>query len=292
MSGRLAIEAGYDACRVATRRAGSSFWAGIRLLPEDRRAALCAVYWFAAAADRAVDAEGATELRRERLSALERDLEATFDGDPPDARWAALADAAQRYGIDPRRFDELLEGVGRDLDTARYPDWPALREYCHGVASVVGLIGLRIFGGGGAEAEAAAEELGYAVQLTNILRDVREDARAGRWYLPRDETERFGISPESVAEGHAGPGWEGLVLHQVERARRLYGSADPLLRRLPRATRPCPAALAAVYRGLLERIARDPRAPLRRRVRLARGERAVRVVAAAARASLLRSASP
>lgn len=284
MTSPAALVEGYDACEAETRRAARNFGLGIRLLPRDRRRALSAVYWFSDRADRAVDAPGPAEARAECLERVRSELARALAGDAPDHRWAALADAVDRYRIPPALLDELLDGVALDLEPRRYPDWEGLRRYCHGVAGVVGLVALRIFGGRGAAAERSAEELGYALQLTNILRDLREDAAAGRWYLPLDESDRFGIDPAAVASGAPGPGFEALVASQVERARRLYRAGDDLCRRLPRSTRACPAALAGVYRGLLERIAADPRAPLRGRVRLGRAEKVARGLAAAARA--------
>lgn len=282
------LEAGYAACEVETRRVALNFGLGIRLLPAPRRKALSAVYWFSHRADEAVDGLGPPARRRDRLDAIRDALEASLAGDPPDARWAAVADAARRYRVPPRLFHELLDGVARDLAPVRYPDWESLRTYCHGVAGVVGLIGLRIFGGEGEAAERSAVELGYALQLTNILRDVREDALAGRWYLPEDECARFGVSPAAVAAGRAEPGFEALVGHQAERARRLFGAADEIVRRLPRSTRACPAALAGVYRGLLDRIAVDPGAPLRGRVSLSSTEKVARGFGAALRSLWLR----
>jgi phytoene synthase len=209
------------------------------------------------------------EERRARLEDVRAELRRALAGEAAEPRWAAFADAARRYSVPDALFHQLLDGVALDLEPARYADWAALRAYCHGVAGVVGLIALRVFGGS-PEAERDAADLGYALQLTNILRDLREDAARGRWYLPLDETARFGVLPEAVAEGRAGPGFDSLVGLQVERARALYTAAPRLVRRLPRSTRACPAALAGVYRGILERIADDPRAPLRGRVELRR----------------------
>lgn len=265
-----AVSRGYRACERTTRSAARNFALGIALLPPDRRRALSAVYWFAHSADEAVDGAAPSEARRARLEGIRTSLDRALDGDPPGPEWAALVDATRRYDVPSDLYRRLLEGVARDLEPLRTPDWEATRAYCYDVASVVGLVGLRIFGGRGLAAERDAEELGYALQLTNILRDVREDARRGRWYIPLDETERFGVSPETVALGEAGPGWDALVAVQVERARRFYAAGPRLRARLPRSTRACPAAMAGVYRGILERIADDPRAPLRERVSLGR----------------------
>lgn len=276
--------AGYSACEVAVRRRAANFGLGIRLLPASRRKALSAVYWFASRADDAVDSGGPVEARRADLAALRDAARRARAGAPDDARWAALADAVARYDVPPGLLDDLLDGVARDLDPARYETWEDLRAYCWGVACTVGLISLRIFGGEGPDAERDAEELGYALQLTNILRDLREDARRGRWYLPLEETGAFGIEPLEVAEGRAGPGFEALLALQADRARGYYAAGPRLVRRLPRESRACPAALAGVYRGLLERIAAEPRGVLRGRVRLPTPTKAVRGLGAAARA--------
>ena len=292
-----AVTAGYAACEALTRRAARNFALGIWLLPPDRRRALAAVYWFSHRADDAVDAEGPSAERREKLGAVRADLERALAGDPPAAPWAALADATARWAIPPLLYHELVDGVARDLEPVRYDDWEALRAYCHGVAGVVGLIALRIFAGEGngepgaaaidPAAQADAARLGYALQLTNILRDLREDAARERWYLPLDESERFGVRREAVARGEAPAGFDALIALQVERARSLYEAGPRLVRRLPRATRACPAALVGVYRAILERIAAEPRATLRDRVALSTPARAARALAAAGRALTL-----
>lgn len=279
-----AVDAGYAACEVAVRRRAANFGLGIRLLPPERRRGLSAVYWFADRADDAVDDEAPSGTRRARLADLRSRLHRALAGDPSEARWAALADAVERWDIDPGLLDALLDGVERDLEPVRCRTWEDLREYCWGVASTVGLIGLAIFGGRGAPAERDAEELGYALQLTNILRDLREDAARGRWYLPLEECDRYGIEPADVVGGRPGPGYEALIALQAERARTFYEAGPSLCRRLPRSTRACPAALAGVYRGLLERIAADPRAALRHRVRLGAPVKMARGLVAAGRA--------
>lgn len=278
------IAAGYAACERATRRAAANFSLGIRLLPAERRRALSCLYWFFHLADETVDGAGTGGDRRAGLARVRADLDAALAASPPDARWAALADAVSRYGVPPALLHALIDGVGRDLEPVAYPDWEALRSYCWDVAGVIGLVSLRVFGGSGADAERAAEHLGYALQLTNILRDIREDAERGRWYLPMDETRRFGVDPARVLAGAPGAGFEPLFRHQVERARALYDEGAVLYRLLPVATRPCPAALAAVYRGLLDRMAADPSRVLRERVALRAPAKLARVVAGTTRA--------
>ena len=275
------LAAGYDACQAETRRVARNFWLGIRLLPPDRRRGLSAVYWFCRRSDDAVDGDGSRARRAQRLAAVRGDLERTLAGEPPTREWIALADTTERFGIPPQLYDELLDGVARDLDPAPFPSWEPIRAYCHGVAGVVGLIGLKIFDGRGVEAERAAGEIGIALQLTNILRDLREDAARGRWYLPLDDSARFGVTREAVAAGRAEPGFDALVGATAERARRFYAAGPRLTARLPRATRACPAALVGVYRGLLERIAAEPRSVLAGRVGLAPATKVARGLAAA-----------
>jgi phytoene synthase len=251
-----------------TRRRAANFGLGIRLLPPERRRALSAVYWFSQHADDAADGEGPANERRARLAAVRAALDRTLEGQPPEPSWAALADVTRRFRIPQRLYRELLDGVGQDVDPARYPNWEATLGYCYGVAGTVGLISLPIFGADGDAARRDAIDLGAALQITNILRDLREDARRGRWYLPLDLSDRYAVHPEAVAAGRPGPGFEALVLAAVEEARRRYGAARRLSSRLPRSTRACPVSLAAVYRGLLERIASDPMAVLHGRVRV------------------------
>ncbi len=263
------VAAGYEACEADTRRWAHNFGLGIRLLPPTRRRALSAVYWFSQRADQAVDSDGTREEKEQRLEALRGALEQSVTGEPPDPRWAALAHATDRFEIPPELYRQLLDGGASDLDPRTFEDWEAVLGYCYSVASVVGLIALRIFGGSGRESAAAAEEIGYALQLTNILRDVRDDAGNGRWYLPLEESDRFGVTAAAVAQGRAESGFDALVHSVTERTRRYYSAGPRLYRRLPRSTRACPAALVGVYRGLLERIAADPKSTLRGEVRLA-----------------------
>ncbi|HET6340923.1 MAG TPA: squalene/phytoene synthase family protein [Gemmatimonadota bacterium] len=283
MSGADAVEAGYARCLAETRRRAANFGLGIRLLPRERRRALSAVYWFSQRADDAADGDGPPGERRFRLETVRTELDRTLAGDPPSSSWAALADASSRFRIAHGLYRELLDGVGRDLDPSPYPDWGATLAYCYGVAGTVGLISLPIFGVDEADGENArrdAIDLGAALQITNILRDLREDARRGRWYLPLDLSDRYGVHPEGVAAGRPGPGFEALVLAAAETARPLYGAARRLSARLPRSTRACPVSLAAVYRGLLERIAADPAAVLRERVRVPGPAKAARAFGA------------
>lgn len=278
------VAAGYAACERATRRAAANFALGIRLLPLDRRRALSTFYWFASLADDTVDGGGTLPERRAGLDRVRDRLEAALAGAPADARWAALADAVERYAVPAPLLHTLIDGVARDLDPVPFPDWPALRSYCWEVASVVGLVSLRVFGGSGRDAEHAAERLGYALQLTNILRDLKEDGEEGRWYLPMDETRRFGVDPVEVRSGTGSAGFEPLFRHQVERARAFYAEGAALYRWLPSSTRPCPAALAAVYKGLLERMAANPRRVLRERVAIGTPHKIARAFAETARA--------
>lgn len=278
------VAAGYAACERATRRAATNFALGIRLLPSDRRRALSAIYWFSNLADDTVDGDGSPTERRAGLDRIRSRLDSALTGAPVDARWAALGDAVNRYSIPPRLLHALLDGVARDLDPVSFPDWASLESYCWDVASVVGLVSLRVFGGAGQDAELAAERLGFALQLTNILRDLREDVARGRWYLPLDETRRFGVDPAQIPSGTVGAGFEPLFLHQVERARAFYDQGGELYRWLPASSRPCPAALTAVYRGLLERMAADPRRVLRGRVTIGAPLKIARALGEAVRA--------
>ena len=278
------IAAGYAACERSMRRAAANFSMGIRLLPHERRQALSSLYWFFHLADETVDGAGPQLDRRSNLARVRADLDAALAGSPPDARWAALADAVARYRVPPSLLHALIDGVGRDLESVEYADWESLRSYCWHVAGVIGLASLRVFGGSGTDAERAAERLGYAFQLTNILRDIREDAERGRWYLPMDETRRFGVDPDRVLVSVASAGFEPLFLYQVERARALYDEGADLYRWVPTSTRPCPAALASVYRGLLERMAADPSRVLRERVALGTPIKIARALAGTARA--------
>jgi phytoene synthase len=212
-------------------------------------------------------------VHRERISkAVRNDY-----GDDPILR--VLAEAIQRYEIPESELQMLVDGVEMDFTKTRYASFEELREYCTLVASVVGRMCVRIFGFSDPAALQRADDLGMALQLTNILRDVREDAvDMGRVYLPQDELARFGIPEAALASGEIYPQWDDLIAHQVSRARAFFSSGYEVLRYIPRRPAACVHTMAGIYEELLKKIEREPGLPLRARAALSKTEKLLVVV--------------
>jgi phytoene synthase len=289
--GRLTAE---RYCRQLARREAGNFYWGFVALPRTQRVAIYALYGFARQLDDATDGPepvGVAE-RLQRLEAHRSRLRRAVGGDPgDDPVMQVLGRAVHRHGIPLAELDELVSGVAMDLSRTRYASWDELRRYCHRVAGVVGQMCVRIFGSEDGGALERADDLGAALQLINILRDVREDAAMGRVYLPADDLARFGISEAALLAGEPGPAWPALIEHEAGRARGLYGSGIEVCGYIPAQARACVGTMAGIYSGILDRIEEDPELPLRRRVRLSTGEKAgvmVRSWMTATAAGLLR----
>ena len=259
------VGAAYRHCEDVTRLRAGNFYHGIRLLPAPRRAALCAVYALARKVDDIADGplEQEEQLRllgdvRSRLGAL-----GAVEDDPV---LVAVADAAVRYPIPVDAFQDLLDGAEMDVVGAEYETFSELLVYCRRVAGSIGRLSLGVFETHDREqAVRHADDLGVALQLTNILRDVREDLERGRVYLPAADLERFGctLTPLEVS----GPVSE-LVRFEAERARGWFARGLRLLPLLDRRSAICVAAMAGIYRRLLDRIERRPELVLRERLSL------------------------
>ncbi len=250
----VALREAYDHCQAVTKREARNFYFAFTTLPRDRRRAIYAVYAFARLADDIADGTDSDASKAEQLNALRGDLTAAFDGDPRGPVLTALVDAAREHGIDLALLEQLIDGVEMDLTPRRYATFDELREYCYRVASVVGLISIEIFGYRDARARDAAIDLGLAMQLTNIMRDLREDADVGRVYLPLDELNRFGYSEEELNRGVVNDRFVELMRFQTERARRYFDTGATLLNYLSLRSRACPAVLHGLYSKLLDRM--------------------------------------
>ncbi|MER6912168.1 presqualene diphosphate synthase HpnD [Streptomyces sp. NPDC000594] len=278
------VQAAYSYCEAVTAQQARNFAYGIRLLPPDKRQAMSALYAFSRRVDDIGDGPLAPEVKRERLEAtralLERVRAGAVEDDDTDPVAVALADTARRFPVPLDALDELLDGVLMDVHGRTYGSWDELKEYCRCVAGGIGRLSLGVFGTqpGAPGTERAAEyadTLGLALQLTNILRDVREDAANGRTYLPADDLAAFGCSAGfTTLTPPPGSDFAGLVHHEVRRARALFAEGYRLLPMLDRRSGACVAAMAGIYRRLLDRIERDPGAVLRGRVSLPGREKA------------------
>jgi phytoene synthase len=242
-----AAEAYAEVQRV-TRKRARNFAYGIMLLPGPKRRALAAVYAFAREVDDIADEPGAVDEKRRRLEELRAALDAAPDG---SAMLVALADARARFSIPDKPLRDLIDGGMQDLDQQRYADFDDLVGYCRRVAGAVGVACIPIYG---ADQPQRAEKLGVALQLINIMRDVREDWELGRVYLPQDELRSFGVGEQDIADGRCTPAWQALMAYQAARARAHLEDGLTLLAYLDRRSAACVGTFAGLYRRTLERI--------------------------------------
>ncbi|MEU4492425.1 presqualene diphosphate synthase HpnD [Streptomyces sp. NBC_00210] len=278
------VQAAYSYCEAVTGQQARNFAYGIRLLPADKRGAMSALYAFSRRVDDIGDGTLTPEAKRDRLEGTREVLGRIRTGqiadDDTDPVAVALTDAARRFPLPLGGLDELINGVLMDVRGESYETWDDLKVYCRCVAGAIGRLSLGVFGTqpgarGTERASEYADTLGLALQLTNILRDVREDAGNGRTYLPGDDLAKFGCSTGfHSATPPPGSDFAGLVHFEVRRARTLFAEGYRLLPMLDRRSGACVAAMAGIYRRLLDRIERDPEAVLRGRVSLPGREKA------------------
>lgn len=269
----MGVDAAYALCEDVTREQAANFYYGIRLLPGPKRRALCAVYAFARRVDDVGDGDLPPEAKLSALEAARADLDELDRGMAPDPVLVALRDARGRYPIPLGPLRELVDGVEMDVHGARYAAFDDLLVYCRRVASSVGRLCVAIFGvlpEDEDEALRRADALGVAMQLTNILRDVREDLERGRVYLPAEDLERHGCDLESASPA----GVDDLVRFEAGRAREWFAEGLGLLPLLDRRSAATVAAMAGIYLRILTRIEADPGVVVRRRVSLAAWEKA------------------
>ncbi len=255
-------------CAKRAAASGSSFYYSFALLPPQRRQAILALYAFCREVDDVVDECPDPALARVKLDWWDQELAALGRGNPQHPVTRALADARGRYDLPEASLREILIGVGMDLTISSYPDFAALQLYCHRVAGVVGELSATIFGYEDPGTLVFARSLGLALQLTNIVRDVGEDARRGRLYLPLDELERFGVTPQGILHNHPEPGFGALMGFQIERARQCYAQALAALPAVDRRSQRPGLVMGAIYRALLEEIAGASERVLRERTSL------------------------
>jgi 15-cis-phytoene synthase len=262
-----ALRQDYARCASITRRSSSNFYYAFMLLPAERRYALYSVYAFCRFVDDIAD-DRSVGQPAELLTRWREELERVFNGSPGHPISRALAHNVRRFAIPRRYFEEIIDGVEMDLGRTRYPAFEELRLYCYRVASAVGLICIEIFGYRNPRTRVYAENLGIAFQLTNIIRDLSEDAARGRIYLPLEDLANFGVTEDDILRGADTPELRRLLKFEVDRARSFYGLAEQGLPAEDRAAMLCAEAMRSVYRALLERIASRDCAVVGRRHRL------------------------
>lgn len=258
-------------CRAVAKSRAKNFYYSFVLLPPEKKNAMCAMYAFMRFCDDLSDEPGATRSAMDRW----RDALTEALAGRPDASavWPAFLDAVTRYRIPHQYFYDMIEGVASDLEPKPIQTFAELYRYCYRVASVVGLTTIHIFGFDSPEAPILAEKCGIAFQLTNILRDIREDAGLGRTYLPQEDLARFGVSLEDLKSSRRSDAFDRLMEFEIARARSYYEESAPLTAMICADSRKALCALIAIYRSLLERIAESPSDVLIRRISLPAAEK-------------------
>jgi len=252
------LEQSHLFCEAVARREAANFYPAFRILPKPQRRAMCALYTFMRIADDCGDEEGPLERKQHNLDAWRRGLHAALAGAFDHASHEALADTIKTYNIPVQYLNDVLDGVAMDLGPVDIASWEQLRLYCYRVASAVGLACIYIWGFNDPVATKYAELAGFAFQLTNILRDVKEDADRGRIYIPADDLARFGVPPANLHAGVRDAPFRNLMAFQIDRAYGFYDASAPLIPLLPPPGRAVFLMMSRTYRQLLAEIeARD-----------------------------------
>ena len=255
-------------CQDKAAASGSSFYYSFLFLPPERRRAITALYAFCREVDDVVDECNDPQVAQAKLDWWREEVHRVFDGAPHHPVGRALKDIASHFNLPREQLLEIIDGMQMDLVQTRYLDWKALHLYCYRVASVVGLLSAEIFGYTNRQTLKYAHDLGLAFQLTNIIRDVGEDARRGRIYLPIDELQRFNVPARQILDGQYSEDFRKLMGFQAERARQLYDQAFAQLPAEDRKAQRPGLIMAAIYRSLLDEIESDGFLVLDRRTSL------------------------
>jgi phytoene synthase len=260
-----------DYCQQKAAASGSSFYYSFLFLPPERRQAITALYAFCREVDDVVDECADAQLARTKLAWWRAELAALYEGRPSHPVSMALATATARFSLPHEQLAEIIDGMEMDLADLgqnRYADFNALHLYCYRVAGVVGLLAAEIFGYEDRHTLKYAHDLGLAFQLTNIIRDVGEDARRGRIYLPADELRQFGVQEEDILKARYSDSFRRLMEFQIERAEKYYAQAFAQLPQQDRRAQRPGLMMAAIYRSLLDEIRHDGCRVLDRRIAL------------------------
>ena len=281
-SGATSVDASRDYCEHLTRPQAKNFYYGLKLLPEPKRSAMFALYAYMRLVDDIADDEGdgghAGRTVRQRIDELEewrqqthRVLDGSTEFTVGTGRelWPAFAEMVREYRMPRHIFDDVIAGQRQDLEPEPFDTFDQLHTYCYRVAGVVGLASIYVWGfEGGAETEALAIDRGVAFQLTNILRDLREDAARGRTYLPAEDLAVMNVTEDELRGTRGGDAFLDLMRFQINRAEAYYRRSRPLEERIEEDSRSTLVAMTEIYHQLLKRIAVDPERVLRERVRL------------------------
>lgn len=304
-----ALERSYQCCRALAKQSGSNFYLSFLLLPREKSDALCVIYAFMRHCDDLVDSAADVDSAKRQLTKLRTQLDSRLASDASENGstrvdsqggtrsvasaqtsrsgqsaplhadsatmdfWLALSDTARRYNIPLRHLREVVDGCEMDLTVSRYETFEELYRYCYCVASAVGLVCLRVFGFKDDAALKPAEHMGIAFQLTNILRDVKEDAARGRIYLPQEDLRQFEVTEQEILDGKWSERLERLIHFEAGRAESFYTRAHPLMEMVDADSRGALAAMEKVYHGILQKIQRPGFNVLKHRARLGAPEK-------------------
>ncbi|HCY62777.1 MAG TPA: squalene synthase HpnD [Oxalobacteraceae bacterium] len=255
-------------CQEKAAKSGSSFYYSFLFLPPERRRAITALYAFCREVDDTVDDCTDVSVARNKLMWWRKEVGAMLNGSPTHPVTRALQPHMAPFALDGKHLLAIVDGMEMDLDQTRYLDYPGLQRYCWHVAGVVGILSASIFGFTRPETLQYAEKLGLAFQLTNIIRDVGEDARKGRIYLPVNELQQFNVTAADILNARHSENFEKLMRFQVQRAQKVYDEAFALLPKADRRAQRPGLMMAAIYRTLLAEIERDGYHVLNQRISL------------------------
>ncbi len=241
-------------CKDKAAQSGSSFYYSFMFLPSDKRRAITALYAFCREVDDVVDENSDENVARTALAWWRTEVTSIYTGTPQHPVARALVPVVKQYNLPLEHFQEIINGMEMDLQQHQYADFKALQQYCYRVASVVGLLAAEIFGYTDPNTLKYAHDLGLAFQLTNIIRDVGEDARRGRIYLPLGELALFGVHVNDILDNKESEGFQKLMQFQVDRAQRYYQRAFEQLPAVDRKSQRTGLIMAAIYRTTLEEI--------------------------------------
>ncbi len=270
------MAASYRAAAEVARTQARNFYYSFVVLPPEKRRALCAVYAFMRYCDDISDGDGTAESKKAGLVRWRAQLDSALTGQTgSNPIFPAFSDTVRRFRIPGDYFHWIIDGAEMDLTLDRYETFDDLYHYCFRVASAVGLVCVRIFGYSDERAIKLAEECGIAFQLTNILRDIKEDAAMGRIYIPADELRRFNCDPADFKNGTLSEDFRRLMSFQIERAQHYYEKAGHLLPLVDKPSRPSLWAMVKIYRGILEKIEKRRCDVFKERIRLSNSEKSV-----------------
>jgi 15-cis-phytoene synthase len=258
-------------CQDKAAASGSSFYYSFKFLPQDKRRAITALYAFCREVDDVVDECSDAGVARTTLNWWRAQVAEIYGGKPQHPVAQALVPIVQRFNLSQEHLLEIIDGMEMDLEQARYPDFKSLQLYCYRVASVVGLLAAEIFGYTDRKTLKYAHDLGIAFQLTNIIRDVGEDARRNRIYLPMDELQQFGVTAADILNSKETENFQKLMGYQIERAQRYYKQALDQLPAVDHKSQRTGLIMAAIYQATLQEVISSGSHVLRERVSLGTG---------------------